>query len=527
MTSAPGYDLLVIGGGINGAGIARDAVGRGYKVLLAEKDDLAQHTSSASTKLIHGGLRYLEHYEFGLVRKALAEREALLNIAPHIVRPLRFVLPVTPGMRPAWLIRLGLFLYDHLGKRKLLEGTGSLRLSLAAEGAALRAGLDRAFEYSDCWVDDSRLVVLNALDCAERGGDVRTRCAVTGLRREGGTWRAELTAANRPCETISARAVVNAAGPFVAEVAALHQAGRSTIRTRLVKGSHIVTRRLFDGAKAFTFQLPDGRVLFAIPYEKDFTLIGTTDVPWDDGQPAAIDEDEIAYLCEAVGHYLRQPISRDDIVWSYSGVRPLYDDQNASASKVTRDYVFDLDAAGGAAPILTILGGKITTYRLLAEDALQKLSEFLPRGGSAWTGTTPLPGGDFQVGGSAALVDELRAPRRWLAPAVAERLVLAYGTRAERALGGARDRAGLGVDFGGGLFEAELRYLIDEEFARSAEDILWRRSKLGLHMDPAQRCTLARWMAGRPSVQDTPPIARGESPAKSQTLNKRQYARGF
>jgi glycerol-3-phosphate dehydrogenase len=468
------YDLLIIGGGINGAGIARDAAGRGLRVLLVEQHDLAAHTSSASTKLIHGGLRYLEQYEFRLVREALQERERLLAIAPHIIWPLRFVLPMGKGMRPAWLLRLGLFLYDHIGGRRSLPGTDALRLDGTGLGDGLASAVTRGFAYSDCWVEDSRLVVLNAVDAAARGAVIRTRTRLLGARREGAVWMASLADADGGESTVSASMIVNAAGPWVSEVIGGALGVNTTRRTRLVKGSHIVVRRRYAGAHAYIFQNPDKRVIFAIPYEHDFTLIGTTDSPYD-GDPAcvAITPDETQYLCESVSRWLAHPVVPADVVWSYAGVRALFDDGAKDASEVTRDYVLDLETAGQGPKLLSVFGGKITTYRRLAEHALEKLGV----GGKAWTGTAPLPGGDI-AGGFESYLRAFEARHPDLPAAVAHRLVRAYGTRAEDILAD----GGNGEDFGCGLTQAEVRFLMRTEFACTADDILWRRSKLGLHV---------------------------------------------
>lgn len=485
------FDVAVIGGGINGAGIARDAAGRGAKVLLLEAGDLASGTSSKSTKLIHGGLRYLEHYEFALVHEALAEREALWRIAPHVIRPLRFVLPHAKGLRPAWLLRLGLFLYDHIGGRKRLPATDTVRLKKHPAGAPLKGTFRIGFEYSDGWVDDARLVVLNALDAAEHGATVLTRTPLTAARREGDLWRLD-----GPAGEFSARALVNAAGPGVLEV--LRRAGESPdYKMRLVRGSHIVVPALFDHPYAYFFQLPDGRIFFAIPYEGHFTLIGTTDADHH-GSLAEIEasEDEIAYLCEAANRYFRQQIAPRDVVWSYAGVRPLIDDGSGRPEAATRGYRLDLSEPGEGAALLTVYGGKITTYRHLAEEAVDLLAPRLSAlTDQAWTKTRPLPGGDFPTDGVAALAQRLIAQHSFLSEDEAARIVRAYGTRAERWLGSAT-REDLGRDFGGGLSEAEVAYLREVEWARTAEDVLWRRSKLGLHITLQQQAALAEFIGG-------------------------------
>ncbi len=474
------YDLLVIGGGINGAGIARDAAGRGLKVLLCEKGDLAEHTSSASTKLIHGGLRYLEHYEFRLVREALAERERLLELAPHIIWPLRFVLPHDEGLRPVWLLRLGLFLYDHLARLRRLPGSRTLELRRSPLGAPLQARLTRGFAYSDCWVEDSRLVVLNALDARERGAEIRTRTAVVAARREAGAWIAELSDASGP-RTVRARAVVNAAGPWVGQILNATLGLDSAARTRLIKGSHIVVRRLYEGEQAYILQQPDKRIVFAIPYERDFTLIGTTDVPYaDEPGPVRISDDETEYLCACINRSFARTIGPQDVVWSFSGVRPLYDDAAEDASSVTRDYVLDLADQDGHLPVLSVFGGKITTYRRLAEHAIEKLAPYFEGLSPAWTGEAALPGGDMPGADFDAFLAQLRAERPFLPEASARRLARAYGTRARAILDGARSLADLGETFGEDLSAREVEYLRAQEWAVTPDDILWRRSKLGL-----------------------------------------------
>jgi glycerol-3-phosphate dehydrogenase len=464
------FDLAVIGGGINGAGIARDAAGRGLKVLLVEQGDLAGATSSASTKLIHGGLRYLEHYEFRLVREALSEREVLLQAAPHLVRPMRFVLPHHAGLRPWWMIRTGLFLYDHLGGRKLLPATRTLDLS---NDPVLKPGYARGFEYSDCWVDDARLVVLTARDAALRGADIRTRTRCSAARPTEGGWVLTLDGGKQEY----ARVLVNAAGPWVSQVLTGVVAQNAPSRIRMVKGSHIVTHRLFDGDKAFIFQNADGRVCFAIPYQRDFTLIGTTDEDYT-GDPAAvaISAAEEAYLLGAVSAYFRRPVTEEAIVWRFAGVRPLRDDGASKAQETTRDYVLELT---GDPPVLSVFGGKITTFRRLAEAALARLAPFFSRLPGPWTAGATLPGGDFPWDGIDALLPGLP-------PESAHRLVRAYGTDAGAVVGGA--------DLGAGLTEREVDWLVGKEFARTAEDILWRRSKLGLRFSPDQTAALVRYL---------------------------------
>lgn len=489
------YDLAVIGGGVNGCGIARDAAGRGLKVHLCEAQDLAQATSSASTKLFHGGLRYLEFYEFSLVRKALIERETLLRAMPHIAWPLRFVLPHSPGLRPAWLLRLGLFIYDHLGGRKILPATRTLNLREAEVGKPLKPELTRGFEYSDCWVQDSRLVTLNARDAADRGAEIRTRTRLIHAKREDGTWllthRDEATG-----ETfeIRARALVNAAGPWVDDVLRTMLGLNAPAHIRLVRGSHIVTRKLFDHDRAYIFQNADGRIVFAIPYEGDYTLIGTTDRDHrEDPSEARCTEEEADYLRAVASEYFARPIEADDIVWTYSGVRPLYDDGAKSATQATRDYVLQVEAEGGAA-LLNVFGGKITTYRRLAESALEKLAPHLPKMGKPWTAGVPLPGGNFPVDGVPALTDRLQAAHPFLAPGQAARLIRTYGAEAAEMLEGAASAEDMGRDFGAGLTAREVRWLMDREWAREAEDVVWRRTRLGLRMTADQIAALDDWM---------------------------------
>lgn len=487
------YDLAVIGGGVNGAGIARDAAGRGAKVLLLERGDLASGTSSNSTKLIHGGLRYLEHYEFALVRESLSEREVLWGIAPHIIWPLRFVLPHRPRLRPRWLLRLGLWLYDHIGGRKELPAADSITLARHPAGAPLKPDFAHAFLYSDCWVDDARLVVLNARDAADRGADIRTRCPVTALERDGDVW-----AIRAGSEQFRARCVVNAAGPRVLDL--LGKAGEpSSQRMRLVRGSHIVVRKLFDHDHAYFFQLPDGRIFFAIPYEQDFTLIGTTDVD----HQGTLDEvhasdDEIAYLCAGASEYFRQPVTPADVVWTYSGVRPLVDDGSGRPEAATRGYRFELDGGPGEAPMLSIFGGKITTYRHLASEAIEQLTPLCPAlQGEAWTHAAPLPGGDFGLREAPAKVAQLLADHPFLSPANAARMIRLYGTRAWAILGGAQTAGALGTDFGHGLTAAEVDYLIACEWACTAQDVLWRRTKLGLHFSADETAQLEHYISER------------------------------
>jgi glycerol-3-phosphate dehydrogenase len=490
------FDIFVIGGGVNGAGIARDAAGRGFSVFLAEQNDLGSGTSSWSTKLIHGGLRYLEYYEFRLVREALAEREVLLGLAPHIIRPQRFVLPLGQNTRPGWLIRLGLFLYDNIGGRRLLPPTATLDLTRDPAGRALKPAFRRAFEYSDCTVDDTRLVVLNARDAADRGAVIRTRTRVTAARRENGVWA--VTAEDRASgetRTVRARALVNASGPWVDRVLGGFMSPGEKRNVRLVQGSHIVVRRRSDDPRAFFFQNPDKRIFFAIPYQDRFTLIGTTDRDFS-GDPgeARISDEEIDYLLAAADEYLREPLTRADIVWTFSGVRPLYDDGATSAQEATRDYVLKADGAPGEAPLFNIFGGKITTYRRLSEAMLGKIEGFLGARGKPWTAAAPLPGGDFAPDAFESGIARLQADYPFLAPPHARRLFRLYGTRAARILGAAKSLADLGRHFGGDLYEAEVAYAMREEWAADADDVLWRRTKLGLVLSAEEAAALDAWM---------------------------------
>jgi glycerol-3-phosphate dehydrogenase len=490
-TPVASYDLAVIGGGVNGCGIARDAVGRGASVVLLEQSDLASGTSSASTKLIHGGLRYLEHYEFRLVREALRERDVLWRLAPHIIRPLRFILPHHRSMRPAWLLRLGLFFYDHLGGR-LLPGSHGIDLGTDPAGRPLKPGFRRAFEYSDCWVEDSRLVVLNARDAADRGADIRTRTRVTGAARHRDHWRLTVDSG----EPITAKVLVNAAGPWIGAVQQQVMRRNVPAPIRLVQGSHIVVPRLFDHDRCYILQNADERIVFAIPYEQDFTLIGTTDRDYQ-GDPArvAITEGEITYLCAAVSEYFRKQVTPSDVVWTYSGIRPLYDDGASKAQELTRDYVLDLQADANEAPVLSVIGGKITTYRRLAELALEQLKPHLPAASRPrWTADARLPGGDFAHDGYAALVEQTTKAHPFLQPEHAARLVRAYGTRVSRILDGARVAGDLGQVFGVDLTEREVTYLMQQEWAETPDDVLWRRSKLGLRFKAAEKAALGEFM---------------------------------
>ncbi|NVK34497.1 MAG: glycerol-3-phosphate dehydrogenase [Rhodobacteraceae bacterium] len=491
------FDLIVIGGGINGTGIARDAAGRGSKVLLAEMADLAGATSSASTKLIHGGLRYLEYYEFGLVRKALKEREILWQSVPHIAYPLRFILPHHSGLRPAWLLRLGLFLYDYLGGRKLLPATKTVRLDTPPFGRGLKGIFKKGFEYSDCWVDDARLVVLNARDAAERGAKILTRTQCTSARRVDAFWEVTLRDLTTGKErTVTSKALVNAAGPWVAELLNSVVGANASSGVRLVKGSHIVVPRLFEHDRCFIFQNGDGRIVFAIPYETDFTLIGTTDVDFEqDPRGVKISQDEIDYLCSAVSEYLETPVTPDDVVHTYSGVRPLFDDGEADAKAATRDYVLELEGDDTTPALLSVFGGKITTYRKLAEHALEKLDPFLDYQNDGWTAGVPLPGGDFPALGFDQLVADLHSNYPFLDERFASRLCRSYGTDAAKILGKAQSIADLGEFFGFNLYECEVRWLIDREWARTVEDIVWRRSKLGLRLSEAEFAELEAFVA--------------------------------
>lgn len=485
-------DLVVIGGGINGAGIARDAAGRGLSVIMCEKGDLAEGTSSRSGKLIHGGLRYLEYYEFRLVREALIEREVLLNAAPHIVWPMRFVLPHSPEQRPAWLLRFGLFLYDHLGGRKKLPASRKLDLRIAPEGNAIKDSFTAAFEYSDCWVDDARLVVLNAIDAKERGAEVMVRTAAISARRNSGIWDVGFKDASGKTSHVAAKALVNAAGPWVENVINGVVGLNSQRRVRLVKGSHIIVRKFWDGTHAYLLQNDDKRVIFVNPYEEDLCLIGTTDIPYEGrAEDVAIDQSEIDYLLGAVNRYTKRQLTRADIVQSFSGVRPLYDDSAENPSAVTRDYVFDVD---GEPPLLSVFGGKITTYRKLAEHALQKLKPFFPTMGEDWTAKATLPGGDIVNADFDAFLANMHRDFAWLPKDVAEHYARLYGSRAEKVINGAKSIADLGKNFAGTLYESEIKYLRKHEWASSAEDLLFRRTKHGLHISKEQRDSVTRYL---------------------------------
>jgi glycerol-3-phosphate dehydrogenase len=495
--SEKSHDLFIIGGGINGCGIARDAAGRGYSVFLAEMNDLASGTSSWSTKLIHGGLRYLEHYEFRLVRESLMEREVLWASAPHIIWPLRFVLPHHKGLRPAWFLRLGLFIYDYIGGRKLLPSTRTLDMNADVSGAPLKPLFSKAFEYSDCWVNDARLVALNARDAADRGAVIRTRTKVVSAKREGGNWtiiiRDTFTGKE---ETVLARMLVNAGGPWVDEVISGAMGRNDVHNVRLVQGSHIVVKRMFEHDKCYIFQNGDGRIIFAIPYEQDFTLIGTTDRDYEgDPKDAKITDGEIDYLCAAASEYFKNEVRRRDIVWTYSGVRPLYDDGASKAQEATRDYVLKLEGGAGEPAVLNIFGGKITTFRRLAESAMEKITEVLGPKGAKWTKASTLPGGDFPVTGFAAQAESLRRDFSFLSSGAASRLVRLYGTRARILLGASKSSEALGEKFGPVITEAEVRYLMAHEWALTAEDVLWRRTKAGLVTGKSDAEALDKFMA--------------------------------
>ena len=518
------FDLVVIGGGVNGCGVARDAAGRGLNVLLVEKEGRGWATSSASTKLFNGGLRYLEFFEFRLVREALIERETLLKAMPHISWPMRFVLPYNPalrfadsstlgrvlrytmpflgGRRPAWLTRLGLFVYDHLGGRKILPATNVLTLARHQTGAALKPAFQKAFEYSDCWVEDSRLVALNARDAAERGATILTRTTCEGAERRGDHWAISLRNQEGATE-VTARGIINAGGPWVADVLTGKLRQNSSESVRLVRGSHIVTKRLYDHDQPYFLQQPDGRIIFAIPYETDFTLIGTTDEDHDaDPANPVCTPEERDYLINAVNLYFQQPISAEDVVWTYSGVRPLYDDGASTATAATRDYVLSLSDPSAGPPVLSCFGGKITTYRRLSEEVVDRIAPALGTSDQPWTAGAPLPGGDFPHDGAEDLITALRDKFAFLDDRWARRLVRAYGVDAAQLLDGAQTEKDLGQRFGWNLTAREVDWLIKHEFARTAEDILWRRSKLGLRMSGEEIEALRDYVAKRMSVGD-------------------------
>ena len=490
------YDLFIIGGGINGCSIARDAAGRGIKVFLAEMNDLASGTSSASTKLIHGGLRYLEQYEFRLVREALIEREVLLKSAPHIIWPLRFILPHHQGLRPRWLIRLGLFIYDHLGGRKILPPTRSVDLTTDVTGVPLKEEYTKAFEYSDCWVQDSRFVALYARDAANKGAVIRTQTKVKSARRIEGGWQVDIAAADGKIETIQAKVLLNSAGPWVSEVLGTVIGRNDPDKIRLVKGSHLVVDKLYDHDRCYIFQNADGRICFAIPYENNFTLIGTTDEDHQGGpEKPEITPAEIHYLLSAVSEYFKRPVNREMVRWTYSGIRPLYDDGASKAQETTREYVLKLDLPDGQAPLLSVFGGKITTSRKLAEHALEKLADFFPNSTAPWTHDAHLPGGDIAVNEVRNYIETKKKSHSFLKPANVERLFKAYGTEMEKILGNARFASDLGRFFGP-ICEREVEYLRQNEWVTSADDILWRRSKLALHMGADEQNALRAYMSG-------------------------------
>ncbi len=498
------YDIFVIGGGINGCGIARDAVGRGFSVCLAEMNDFASGTSSWSSKLIHGGFRYLEYYEFRLVREALSEREVLLASAPHIIWPMRFVLPHHKTMRPAWLLRLGLFLYDHIGNRKLLPGTKGLDLKSHPHGQPLKDDYTRGFEYSDCWVNDARMVVLNARDAADRGADLHTRTKVVSAKRENGMWTIEMESGNGDRYSVHAKLLVNAAGPWVDKILKEAVGKNDAKNVRLVQGSHIIVPKIHQGDQAYIFQHSDGRVIFALPYETDFTLIGTTDHDYvgDDPGDAKISAEEITYLCEVASSYFKTPVAEDDIVWTYSGVRPLYDDGASEAQEATRDYILERE---GDPALINIFGGKITTYRRLAESMMQEIEAVLGERGKPWTANSYLPGGDFPVTDFNSQVAALKKDYPFLTDRAAYRLMRLYGTKARTLLGQASSKDDLGIHFGADLTEAEVKYLIAEEWASEVDDILWRRTKQGLLLNEQEKQALAEWLAA--NRQSTPQTA--------------------
>lgn len=496
MTEPDLLDLFVIGGGINGAGIARDAAGRGLKVALCDKDDLAQGTSSRSGKLVHGGLRYLEYYEFRLVREALIEREVLLNAAPHIIWPMRFVLPHSPQDRPAWLVRLGLFLYDHLGGRKKLPGTRTLNLLRDPEGTPILDQYTRGFEYSDCWVDDARLVVLNAVSAAEKGATILTRSAAVSARRESGSWivttKNSLTGETR---TFRAKCLVNCAGPWVMDIINRVTGSNSDRNVRLVKGSHIIVPKFWAGSNAYLVQNHDKRVIFINPYEGDKALIGTTDIAYEGrAEDVSADDAEIDYLLKAVNRYFKEKLRREDVLHSFSGVRPLFDDGKGNPSAVTRDYVFDLDETGGA-PLLNVFGGKITTFRELAERGMQRLKHIFPNMSGDWTEKAPLPGGEIPNADYETFANSLRDAYPWMPRKLVHHYGRLYGARTKNVIAGATGIQGLGRHFGGQLYEAEARYLVATEWAVTAEDILYRRTKHYLHLSEAERAAFGEWFA--------------------------------
>ncbi|NKB78274.1 MAG: glycerol-3-phosphate dehydrogenase [Gammaproteobacteria bacterium] len=475
------FDILVIGGGINGTGIARDAAGRGFSVCLCEANGLGSGTSSASSKLIHGGLRYLEHYEFRLVREALKEREILLSMAPHIIKPMRFVLPHSKSMRPAWLLRLGLFLYDHLGGLKYLQKSRRINLNHDDAGAPLKPAFHWGFEYSDCWVDDTRLVLLNAIDANDRGATLFTHTKVESARCEEGIW--EIKSRNRITDEIvtqKARVIVNAAGPWVDQVLGEAFGLKNPKNVRLVRGSHIIVEQLFEHGKPYIFQNADERIIFAIPYLNDYTVIGTTDADQTRMTDSPkMSDDELQYLCDAANEYFTKQITRDDVIWSYAGVRSLYNDGSGEAKKVTRDYVLKNDETSGA-PLINVFGGKITTYRRLAESVVERIEKILGRRGEAWTSTSSLPGGNFAVGDLSLIINDLKNNFPFVNDSIITRLSTSYGTKAAKVLENAKSAGDLGEHFGGGLYQKEVEYLVQNEWAINAEDILFRCTRIGV-----------------------------------------------
>lgn len=507
----PTVDLLVVGGGINGAGVARDAAGRGLRVLLCEQGDLGEGTSSRSGKYIHGGLRYLEYYEFRLVREALIEREVLLRLAPHLIFPMRLVITHNKGLRPAWFLRTGLFLYDHLGGRERLPGTRSVHLRNDPVGAALQPQYDKAFEYSDCWVDDARLVLYNALDAQRLGATVMTRTAFTGAQRDGDAWTAELTDGRSGQVTrVRAKAIVNAAGPWVETALSRIRGVQSNKRVRLVKGSHIITKKFWDGPQAYVIQHTDRRILFINPYLDDLALIGTTDIGYE-GDPGQVqaDANEIQYICSALNNYFVHQLTPDQVLLAYSGVRPLLEDEAANPSAVTRDYEFAIDGAPGQPVLLSAYGGKITTYRKLAEHALDKLKPWFPQLGPAWSGTKPLPGGDIPNADFDGFFAQLRQRYAGLPLPLLQHLARNYGTGVAALLGNARSTADLGQHFGAHCYERELQHLVSHEWAQTVEDLLWRRTKHALRLDATQKAAVAAWLqqqqAGAPRANASAP----------------------
>ena len=501
------YDIAIIGGGINGCGIARDAAGRGYSVLLVEKGDLASGTSSGSTKLIHGGLRYLEHLEFRLVREALQEREVLLSIAPHVISPMRFVLPHHSDMRPAWLLRLGLFLYDHLASREILAASAAVDLTTAEVGEPLRPGFKKAFAYSDCWVDDARLVVLNARDAADRGAEIKTRTkCVRAVDESDLCWALELrNERTGELSTTRARSVINAAGPWIDQVLGNVFGRNHASNVRHVQGSHIIVPKLFDHEQAYIFQNDDGRILFAIPYENEFSLLGTTDREFSgELDEVEITEQETDYICRVASSYFKTTVTRDSVVWSYSAVRPLFDDGASAAQDATRDYVLKVESSEGKAPLINVFGGKITTYRRLAEAVLDHVDSLLDKESAQWTDQVPLPGGAVGAKGPEGIVAELGAKYPFLDDRDVKRLFNSYGTMTRDVLGQAKSYNDLGQNFGAGLTEREINYLRSYEWAETADDVLWRRSKFGLHMSRDERLAVEVWLRDQTAPALTP-----------------------